>query len=367
MREKVRAFLSNGAGRRALMSAGAYIAGAYLGYVMPGGLEAIHEAFQYAVSMNPFTDPAAQITALFEGAQHQAAATLHTVGEWFCSVGAELSQRFVQEIEKARAFLGPGLAQAKTLFLETWQPLTEAAVALRDQIRNSAPSAEAVLTWTKEVGKAAIDLVRNAVEAYGIYEVGKKIYNRLFARAKEEVKEQMVPAPGETPEVTERAVNLNLNISVGGGAVADTALRNREIRIREAVDPTIGVSDLSSRQIIWLADGFAARVSTDLNDALADPEAGRGLISISPPSPVRLDGPDDQFGDPPHRARFPIINWEESALSADRLARMRCGTRIRPDLEVPVGARDLKFILAEDGTLQVRPERPAASPPDLLM
>lgn len=367
MREKIKEFLSNGATRRALMSAGAYIAGAYMGYVMPGGIEALHEALQQAVAMNPFTDPAAQITALFEGAQHQAAATLHTVGEWFQSVGVELAQRFREEIERARTFLGPTFDQAKTLFLETWQPVKEAAVALRDQIRNAIPSGESVLNWTKEVGKAAIELVRNAVEAYGIYEVGKKVYNRLFSKGKEEVREHTVPVPGETTAVTERTVNLNLNTAIGGGAVADTALRSREIRLRDAVDPTSGLSALGSSQIIWVSEKLANRVSDELNEALADPERGRTPVSIVPPSPDRTEAAADPVADLRHRDRFPTINWDESGLSEDRLSRMRCGTRIGSDLQVRGDLRDLKLILAEDGTLQVKREQPSAPRPDLMM
>lgn len=367
MREKIREFLSHGATRRALMSAGAYIAGAYVGYFMPGGLEMMHEALQQAVAMNPFTDPAAQVTALFEGAQHQAAATLHSVGEWFQSVGVEIAQRFRDEIDKARIFLGPTLDQARTLFLETWQPVTEAAVALRDQIRNAVPSGETVPNWTKEVGKAAVDLVRNAVEMYGIYEAAKAAYRKLFSRAKEEIREQTVPAPGETPAVTEQTINLNLNTAIGGGPVADTALRSREIRLRDAVDPTAGLSALGSGQIIWVSEKLAGRVSDELNETFCAPERGGTRVSIIPPSPDRIEVAADPVADLRHRDRFPTINWDESGLSADRLSRMRCGTRIGADLQLPEGVRDLKLVLAEDGTLQVQRERPAAPPSDLMM
>jgi len=367
MQDQVRAFLSSGAGRRALMSAGAYIAGAYLGYVMPGGLEAIHEAFQYAVTMNPFWDPAAQITALFEGAQYQAASALHSVGDWFQSVGVEIAQRFREEIEKARAFIGPGLDQAKTLFLETWQPASEAAVALRDQIRNALPTTKAVLTWAKGVGEAAIDLVRNAVEVYGIYEAAKKCYGALFSRAKEELRERVVRAEGEPETVTERTINLNLNTAIGGGAVADAALRSREIRLSDRVDPTAGLSAMGRDQIIWVSDKLGRRVSNDLNGLLAQSGDGSDRITIRPPSPDRLEDPVDPVGDLRHRARFPIINWEESALSADRLSRMRCGTRIGSELQVRDDLRDLKLILADDGTLQVKREQPSAPRPDLMM
>ena len=367
MREQIKAFLSRGATRRALLSAGAYIAGAYMGYVMPGGLEALHEALQQAVAMSPFADPAAQVTALFEGAQHQAAATLHAVGEWFQSVGVELAQRFREEIDRARAFLGPTVDQAKSLFVETWRPVSEAAVALRDQMRNAIPSTEAALTWTREVGKAAIDLIRNAVEAYGIYEVGKKVYSRLFSRAKEEIRAQTVPAPGETQAVTEQTINLNLNTAIGGGAVADAALRSREIRLRDAVDPTAGLSALGSGQIIWVSDKLAGRVSDELNEALGARERGGAPVSIVPPGPDRIEVAADPVTDLRHRDRFPTINWDESGLSSDRLGRMRCGTRIGADPQLSEGLRDLKLVIAEDGTLQVKRERPAAPPPDLLM
>lgn len=367
MRGNARTFLSNEASRRALMSVGAYIAGACLGQVAPGGIEAIHEAFQHAVVMNPFVDPISQVSALYEGAQYQSAAAIHTVGEWCQSVGVEISQKLREEIDRARGLLGPNLDQAKSLFLETWRPASEAAVALRDHIRNAIPSTEAALFWSKEVGKAAVDVIRNAVEAYGIYEAGKKIYQRIFSRARREVRESLVPAENEARSVTEQSINLNLNTAVGGGAVADAALRNREIRIGNSIDPTTGLSAIGKDRIIWVSDRLGRRLSSDLNDLLADTESGRGEIVIRPPGPDRVEGPADPVEDLRHRARFPLINWDESALSAARLSQVRQGLRGEADLRGPDEIRNIKLILADDGTVQAKREQPAASSPDFVM
>lgn len=350
-----------------LMSAGAYIAGAYFGAAFPGAIEMLHEAFQYAVAMNPFSDPVSQITALYEGAQYQAAAALHAVGDWFQGVGAEVSQRLREQIDQARAFLGPTLDQAKSLFVETWRPVTEGAAALRDQIRNAIPSGETILSWTQEIAKAAYEVASAAAEAYGVYEFTKKVYGRLLSKAKKEVREQTAPAPGETGAVTERTINLNLNTAIGGGSVADAALRSREIRIRDRVDPTAGLSALDRDQIIWVSDRLGRRMSNDLSALIAETGPDRGRISIRSPSPDRLEDPLDPIEDLRHRARFPVINWEESALSADRLDRMRPGRRIGSDLRTPKGLEDFKLIVARDGTLQVERDRPSAPSPDIMM
>lgn len=365
MREQVKAFLSNGANRRALLSAGAYIAGAYFGAVFPGGIEALHEAFQYAVAMNPFSDPFAQISALYEGAQYHAAAAIHTVGEWFQGAGVELSQRLREQIEQARGFLGPALDQARNLFLEAWRPIPEGAAMLRDQIRNAIPCQEAVITWTKEMGKAAFDLIKDAVEAYGIYEVGKKIYGRMFSRAKKDLREQVTVSPQEAPEVTERSINLNLNTAVGGGAVADAALRDRTIRFEHLTDPTAGLSALSSDKIIWVSDTFGRRLSNDLNALIADSSDAPVGITLRSPNPIRLEDAVDPISDLSHRDRFPTINWGQSDLSGDRLRRMKCGSKI--DAMIPDEMRDIRLVIGKDGSLEVRPERPKASPPDLMM
>jgi hypothetical protein len=369
MRDRVRNFLSNGASRRALMTAGAVIAGAYLGFAFPGGVEAIHEAFQYAVTLNPFTDPAAQITALYEGAQYQAAAALHSVGDWFQSVGVELTLRAREDIERARLFIGPALDHAKALFLEVWQPVTTGAIMLRDQIRNAIPDPQAALVWTKEVGSAAVDLVRSAAEAYGVYDLAKKAYGRLFSRARAEVRDEMGATPDEPATVTERTISLNLNTAVGGGAVADAALRSREIRVTPAQDPTRGLSALGSDQIIWLSDQFTRRISTDLDDLIADVEGSGERVSLLSASPVRLEDAVNPVEDLRHRARFPTINWGESDLSASRLDRLRCGSRIGGETlkgQSPIRS-DLKIVLGEDGFLRAERKKDASAPSDLVM
>lgn len=363
MREQIRSFLANGTNRRALLSAGAYIAGAYFGAAFPGGLEAIHEAFQYAVATSPFSDPVAQISALFDGALHQTAAALHSLGEWCQSVGVELSQRVRERIEEARTLLGPALDQAKELFVETWRPASEAAAMLRDQIRNAVPSQEAAISWCKEVGKTAVNLVRTAVEVYGVYEAAKALYGKVFSRAKTELREKVVTAPEETPEVTERSINLNLNASVGGGPVIDAALRDREVRIAQGVDPTAGVSALGSDQIIWVSDKLKGRVSSGLDGLIADVSDAPVRVNLASPDPTRLEDPVDPVADLSHRDRFPTINWDQSPLSEDRLSRMRCGSRATgPD---PEDLKDIRIVLAEDGTLKA--ERTQARAPDLLM
>lgn len=361
MREKIRSFLSNGTTRRALLSAGAYIGSAYFGVVIPGGLEALHEAFQAAVAASPFGDPISMITALYEGAQYHAAGAVHAVGDWFQSVGVELSQRAREQIEQARTFLGPAAEKAKTLFVETWQPVSEGAAMLRDQIRNAIPSSETVPTCVKD----AFSLLRNAVEAYGIYEAGKKLYEGVFSRAKKDLKEKVKAAPEETPEVTERSVNLNLNTAIGGGAVADAALRDRKIRFEHKQDPTAGLSAMSSDQIIWVSDKLKRRVSNDLNDLIADLSDTPVQVDLRTPDPIRLEDAVDPVADLSHRDRFPTINWDQSPLSEDRLSRMRCGSRVTgPD---PEDLKDIRIVLAEDGTLRAERASTRAPSPDLLM
>lgn len=364
MRDRIKALLANGASRRALLTAGAYIAGAYFGYVMPGGLEAIHEAFQYAVASNPFGDPVSQISALFEGAQYHAAGALHAVGDWFQSVGVEVTQRFREQIDQARMFLGPSLEQAKGLFLELWEPVSEAAANLRDQIRNAIPGKETALTWAKETGKAAFELLSLAVEAYGIYEAGKAVYRKIFSRAKEELREEITVPAGEPEAVTDRSINLNLNTAVGGGAVADAAMRDRQIRFEHAQDPTAGLSALQSDKIIWVSDKLNRRVSSELNDLIADIGTSPERVSLQTPSPTRLEDPADPIGDLSHRSRFPTINWGESEASSDRLRKMRCGSRIgelgRADL------KDIRLVIGEEGNLVVESDRPSAPSPDLM-
>lgn len=365
MREQVKTFLSNGTTRRALMSAGCYIAGAYFGAVFPGGIEALHEAFQYALAMNPFSDPSVQISALYEGAQYHAAAAIHTLGDWFQGAGVELTQRLREQIEQARAFLGPTLDQARNLFLETWRPVPEGAAMLRDHIRNAIPCQETVIAWTKEMSKTAFDLIKDAVEAYGIYEVGKKIYGRIFSRAKKDLRAQVTVSPQEAPEVTERSINLNLNTAVGGGAVADAALRDRKVRFEHRSDPTAGISALSSDKIIWVSEKFGRRLSNELNALIADVSDTPGEISLRSPNPTRLEDPVDLISDLSHRDRFPTINWGQSERSGDRLRRMKCGSKIDgPNLD---HLKDIRLVIGEDGSLEARPERPQAAPPDLMM
>jgi len=356
------------------MSAGAYIAGAYFGYVMPGGLEALHEVFQFAVSLNPFTDPIAQIGALYDGALHQTAATLHSVGEWLQSAGVEVSQRFREQIEQARVFLGPLLDQARELFCETWKSGSEAAVMLRDQVRNAMPAGESVITWTKEIAKTALDLISIAAEAYGIYEAGKAFYSKLLSKAKTEISAKVVLGPGDTPQVTDRSINLNINTAIGGGAVADTALRSREIRIDSGGDATRGLSALGSDQIIWISDTFSRQVTLGLNKIARDHGSARAHISLLSPSPVRTERAEDIDEDLRHRDRFPIINWGESALSGDRLADLKCGAALPVHKKMEIGISDqipvrsnAKIIISEDGFLQVERPKPAKDTPDLLM
>lgn len=373
MRDRIRSYLSNGASRRALITAGVCIAGAYMGYVAPGGIEVLHEAFQYAVTLNPFTDPIAQISALYDGARQFAAAALHSVGDWLTGVGVEVGQRLREEIERARAFLGPFLEQARTLFCEAWQTTSEAAATLRDQIRNSAPSLSEVVISGKELLKTAVELVRHAAEAYGLYETAKKIYQRVFARARADLDAQVHPAPGETPAVTARSVNLNLNIGVGGAPVADAALRSREIRISDVTDPTAGISGLGSDRIIWVSDKLRHRLSDDLS-TLTGVESGQvSRVSLRRPPTIRLEDVLDPVEDLRHRARFPTINWGESALSETRLdavrgARGRIGelSGIRLTDQVPV-RNDARIVLGEDGFLRAEARAPVPTPHDLTM
>lgn len=373
MQENIRTFLSSGAGRRALLSAGAYIAGAYFGYVMPGGIEALHEAFQYAVSLNPFTDPIAQITALYDGALHQTAATLHSVGEWLQSVGVELSQRVREEMDKARAFLGPAVDQARDVFCETWRSGTEAAAMLRDQIRNAAPSAESVITWTKETVKTAIDLASMAAEAYGIYEAGKAFYKKFLSGAKAEVTEKVAQAPEEPAAVVEKTVNLNLNTAIGGGAVADNAIRIARTLPETAPNPTRGISALDSDQILWVSDRLTRKVSDGLSEIGSATGATPVQISILAPAPgreIRLENVEEDLR---HRDRFPVINWGESRLSEDRLSDLKCGAPLRGNSRVQIRISDqipirsnAKIVIGEDGFLRVDRPKPSDTP-DLLM
>ncbi len=215
------------------------------------------------------------------------------------------------------------------------------------------------------MGKAAFDLIKDAVEAYGIYEVGKKIYGRMFSRAKKDLREQVTVSPQEAPEVTERSINLNLNTAVGGGAVADAALRDRTIRFEHLTDPTAGLSALSSDKIIWVSDTFGRRLSNDLNALIADSSDAPVGITLRSPSPIRLEDAVDPISDLSHRDRFPTINWGQSDLSGDRLRRMKCGSKI--DAMIPDEMRDIRLVIGKDGSLEVRPERPKASPPDLMM
>lgn len=365
MRDHIKTFLSQGSSRRMLMSAGAYIAGAYFGFVFPGGIEMLHEAFQYAVAMNPFSDPVSQITALYEGAQYHAAAALHAVGDWFQGAGVELTQRAREQIDQARTFLGPTLDQAKSLFVETWQPVSEGAAMLRDQIRNAIPCQQEVITWTKATGKAAFDLLRAGVEAYGIYEVGKKLYGSIFSRAKRDLRDQVTISVQEAPAVTERSINLNLNTAIGGGAVADAALRDRTIRFEHPSDPTAGISALNSDKIIWVSDKLGRRVSNDLNALIAEISDAPGEISLRSPSPTRLEDPVDLISDLSHRDRFPTINWGQSEISEEKLRRRKCGSRI----DGPIGQdlKDIRLIMGVNGTLEVERERPSAPSPDLMV
>lgn len=348
-----------------LMSAGAYIAGAYFGVVFPGGIELLHEAFQYAVAMNPFSDPVAQITALYEGAQYHSAAALHTVGDWLEGVGAEISQRVREQIDQARAFIGPTLDQAKSLFVETWRPVTEGAAMLRDQIRNAISAQEAVLSWSKEVSKSAFEMIRYAAEAYGIYEIGRRVYDRLFSRAKEGLREQVEAPVQEAPEVTERSINLNLNTAIGGGAVADAALRDRTIRFEHRSDPTAGISALSSDKILWVSDKFNRTLSNDLNALIAEVSDAPGEISLRSPNPTRLEDPVDPISDLSHRDRFPTINWGQSDLSGDRLRRMKGGSKINGIIADDL--KNINLLIGENGSLEVAKERPHAPDPELVM
>jgi len=374
MKDNIRTFLASGAGRRALLSAGAYIAGAYFGYVMPGGLEALHEAFQYAVSLNPFTDPIAQITALYDGALHQTAATLNSVGDWLQSAGVEVSQRVREEMDKARALLGPTVDQTRALFCETWRSGTEAAAMLRDQIRNATPSSESVIAFTKEMVKTAIDLASMAAEAYGIYEAGKAFYKKFLSGAKAELAGQITPAPAEPPAVTEQTVNLNLNTAIGGGPVADNAIRITNSLPESAANPVRGISAIDSDQIIWVSDRLTRRVSEGLSEIgtrVGSTDVPVSIIAPAPGREIRLENVEEDLR---HRDRFPIINWGESALSEDRLSGLKCGaplrgvgrSEIRLSDQIPIRS-NAKIVIGEDGFLRVDRPKPPSDTPDLLV
>jgi hypothetical protein len=373
MQEKVRGFLANGASRRALMSAGAYLAGAYMGFVMPGAFEALHEALQYAVALNPFTDPIAQITALYDGALHQTAATLNAVGDWLHSVGVEVSQRVREEMERARAFLGPAIGQARDLFCETWRSGTETAAMLRDQIRNAAPSAESVIACTKEMVKTAIDVVTAAAEAYGLYEAGKAFYKRFLSKKREHIRELFVPSPGEAASTTQGTLNLNLNVAIGGGAVVNNSVKTVQMQAGAGTDPTRGISSLTSDKVLWVSESFAREMSDGLSEIR--PTTGSTPVPVSLLAPsgggeIRIGRPEEDLR---HRDRFPVINWGESALSESRLSGLKCGAPLRGGRSVislsdqfPVRP-DAKLIIGENGFLQVERAAPQADMPDNLM
>lgn len=309
MRETIQTYLQGNVSRKALLATGGYIAGGYFGYANPTGLEMMHEALTMVLQTSPFSDPVSTASSLFEGAQYHAASALHAVGEWLEGAGVEIGNQARSAVNEAREFIGPALDQAKNFFIENAEHTSEAAARVRDSIRNAASSVEDAVKAGGDLISSGFSVLRTAAEAYGIYEAGKAVYKRLFGEAKEAVEEA---SPADEPS-TDRSVNLNVNISIAGGSAADAAEEKAD-KSESAVQDLIGEMDES--KIIWVSEKLSRRLTQDLQEALSDEatKTGKGFRS-SPPSPAK-----NAFShETSHRASFPMINWDQSPVSAQRL------------------------------------------------
>jgi hypothetical protein len=337
VRETIHTYLEGNVSRKALLAVGGYIAGTYFGYVNPAGLEMMHEALTMALQTSPFSDPVSTVSSLFEGAQYHAASTLHTVGEWLEGVGVEIGHQARSAVNEARDFIGPGLDRARDFFMENAGHTSEAAARIRDTIRNAASSVEDAVKAGGDLISSGFSILRTAAEAYGIYEAGKAVYTKLFGEGKDAVEEASAP----DDEKTERSVNLNVNISVAGGPAADAAKAGSgkdETAVHDLVE------GMSGDRIIEGSEKLSRRITTDLEDVLSDEAtvAGKGFRS-SPPSPVmKTSSPETS-----HRDSFPMINWDQSPVSAQRLesfkARTARGGAIAP-ASLPEGRAEEKHI-----------------------
>lgn len=319
MNDTIRTYLENNVSRRALFTVGSYVGGACFGYVDPAGLEMLHEAFITAMEISPFTDPSAAAGALFDGAQYHAAATMHTVGEWLEGVGSEIGHQTRSVINEARDFIGPSLDQARAFFLDNADQIGESAARIRDAIRNAGAELGETAQAGKDLVSSGFSLLRTAAEAYGIYEAGKAVYTRLFGEAKEAVRE----TSGEPASAEDRLINLNVNLSVAGAPAANTAMRHSEGR-----DPAVSemLDQVDEGRIIWVSDKLKERLTDEMKDMLADMAPGtESRVCPKGPRTTRTG----ETGKYAHRDTFPMINWDQSPVGAQRLGTLKSGAGTR--------------------------------------
>lgn len=327
-------------GRQALLSSGSVIAAAYLGYIGPDLFIMMHDTLAFYSAKYPFLNPTDMAASLWDGAKYFSAAVVDVFGGIADSFGIDISHNIREAMTNCREFLsryGDRTVDASRAFIE------DVSVMVGSQLSAIAGRTGAALTagWTsiKEVWAPALVVLGAAKEAFEYFEIGKKVYAKYTSWGKK--------SSSQEKDVEQ---NLEVNTAIAGDAALDTA----EKTARDL--PEGRILNANRKDILWISDQLhrhlnedssrMPRVSRDHIDGMSSPQGYRPSHDTRPTSlsgtsslkgcqidvdillkkpslssnPVRLSQIRLEIDDTTDKLR---PNWDDSALSAERLNGLR--------------------------------------------
>jgi hypothetical protein len=253
-------------GRFLAISGGALFAGTYLGMSGADVLGALQAGIIFMQSKLAYLSPTVISSDFFNGAQFFCMGAIDSALEAIPRAGHDFALDLVNAIREAsrtaREDFSISAEISRTLFNDVAKTVGGKIETLANATKDLA--AKAVENGPK-IAQVAFDVVKGAVEAYGFYEVGKKIYNHWFKRAKDDVETVIgEKAPAET-------VNITVNVAMTG---AELGHDDQEIsdRIGEKISSAVSTS-FRDAQKAWEASGRAIKFPSLATTSAAKAEA----------------------------------------------------------------------------------------------
>lgn len=240
-------------GRYLAITAGSILAATYLNHLGPGLLDGLQAGITYVQAKAPYLDPVHLGTEFFNGAQVFCRGAFDAAEAFLKHTSHALSVDLVNAVREAshtaRADMIKASEVARTLFVDA----AETVGGHLEEFANAATSAAArVVENGPKIAEYAFDILKGAVEAYGFYEVGKKIYNHWFQKNKEDVE---AVAEGQAPQ---EAVNITVNVAMSGAELGESPQEMSD-RISTSVSERIH-DDLGGALKKWEASGRAIEI-----------------------------------------------------------------------------------------------------------
>lgn len=236
----IRMIMESEEGRRALVTAGAYVAATHFGLQVPEIYEAMLSVMARFSEAYPYRDPVQMISDLWQGAQYLGAATLDFLADKARIGGIEMTATLRESVISARDFLIRGslrdLTAAKDFVVDTAQAIGGSLGQIVSSVQDAAPKVwNAGLEAGKSYGAYVLAGIAFAKTIYEGFDTTRRTIVDVFRFGKKAAKAIGITSSEDQNFCVNAANTQSQHQSLPKGCCKESIQRDTGINMKEVL------------------------------------------------------------------------------------------------------------------------------------